>query len=127
MPIAWVKAVAYVIKRRYIRRAHMEKRRHHRISTNLPVTIRHKGKLFPATALNLSCGGMYLETEGRGLSENSTVEVTFDLDCETRDVSLCGTITRMENAPPTRIGVQFGNLFSTSHKALREFMRKQLN
>jgi hypothetical protein len=102
----------------------MEKRRHRRVSVDLPVTIRHKGKLIPATALNVSCGGMYLETEGEGLSENTPIEVTFDLNGESRDVSLCGVVSRVETAPRPRVGVEFANFFSAGHKALREFLRK---
>lgn len=105
----------------------MEKRRHNRLDVNLPVTIRHDGKLVPATALNLSCGGMYLETDGETISENSTVEVTFDLDADNRDVSLCGVIARIERSQKPRIGVQFANFFSAGHTALREFLRKHFN
>ena len=95
--------------------------------TDLPVTLRHQGKLIPAVALNVSCGGMYVETETRELGLNSTVEVTFDLDSENRDVSLCGVISRVEDAPKPRIGIQFGSFFSAGHKTLREFLRKHVN
>ncbi len=105
----------------------MEKRRHPRVALDLPVTVRHKGKLIPATAVNVSCGGMYLVTEGETLSENSSIEVTFDLNDEARDVSLCGVISRVESTDRPRIGVQFGNFFSSGHKALREFLRRHLN
>lgn len=105
----------------------MEKRRHPRVALDLPVTVRHKGKLIPATAVNVSCGGMYLVTEGETLSENSSVEITFDLNEETRDVSLCGVISRVEKTDRPRIGVQFGSFFSAGHRALREFLRKHLN
>jgi hypothetical protein len=105
----------------------MEKRRHPRVEINLPVTVRHKGKLIPATAVNVSCGGMYLVTEGGALSEDSSVEVTFDLNGETRDVSLCGVVSRVEGTERPHVGVQFGSFFSAGHKALREFLRKHLS
>ena len=105
----------------------MEKRRHQRIPMDLPVTVRYKGKLIPATALNVSCGGMYLETEAEGLSENSVVEVTFDLNGDTRDVSLCGVISRVEHVSSPLFGVQFASPFSPGHKILREYLRKNLN
>jgi hypothetical protein len=105
----------------------MEKRRHQRILVDLPVTVRCKGKLIPATALNVSCGGMYLETEAEGLTENAMVEVTFDLNGDTRDVSLCGVISRVEHAPSPRVGVQFASPFSPGHKILRDYLRKNLN
>ena len=105
----------------------MEKRRHQRIPVELPVTIRCKGRFIPATALNVSCGGMYLEAEGEDLSENANVEVTFDLNHEYRDVSLCGVIARVEKTPSPRVGIKFANYFSTGHKILREYLRKSLN
>lgn len=105
----------------------MEKRRHKRLSIDVPVTIRSGGNLIPATALNVSCGGIYLKTETHGINENSTIEVTFDLDGENKDVSLSGVVTRVDGSPKSGIGVQFGNFFSASHKALREFLRKQMN
>lgn len=102
----------------------MEKRRHRRVAVDIPVTIRHKGKLIPATVLNVSCGGMYLEAEGEDLTENTQVEVTFDLGNDSRDVSLCGVISRIDNSQKPRVGIQFGSFFSSGHKALREFLRK---
>jgi len=105
----------------------MEKRRHQRISVEIPVTIRCKGRFIPATALNVSCGGMYLEADGEDISENATVEITFDLNPDNRDVSLCGVIARVESAPAPRLGVKFANHFSSGHKVLREFLRKSLN
>lgn len=105
----------------------MEKRRHPRVELDIPVTLRHKGKLIPATVLNVSCGGMYLVADGEDLAENTTVEVTFDLDGEHRDVSVCGVVSRVEKTDRPRIGVQFGSFFSAGHKALREFLKKHLN
>jgi uncharacterized protein (TIGR02266 family) len=104
----------------------MEKRRHKRISLELPVVIRSGGRLIPATALNLSSGGMYLKTDTE-IKKNSAVEVTFDLDEENRDISLSGTVARVDKNPEHCIGVQFGNFFSSSHKALREYLRGKLN
>ena len=105
----------------------MEKRNHPRMSVLIPATIRCRGRLFPATALNVSCGGIYLEIEVESLTENTAVEVTFDLDNENRDISLCGTIARVENNTQPRVGVQFGSQFSQSHKVLREFLRRNFN
>lgn len=103
----------------------MEKRRHKRLAIDVPVTIRSQGKLIPATAVNVSCGGMYLKTETKDIAENSSIEVTFDLDSENKDISLSGTVARVDSI--LGFGVQFGNYFSASHKALREFLRKQMN
>lgn len=105
----------------------MEKRRHPRVAVDIPVTLRHKGKLIPATAVNVSCGGMYLIADEEDLAENTSVEVTFDLDGEHRDVSVCGVVSRVDKAGGPKVGVQFGSFFSSGHKALREFLKKHLN
>jgi uncharacterized protein (TIGR02266 family) len=104
----------------------MEKRRHKRIPLELPVVIRSGGRLIPATVINLSTGGMYLKTD-TNIEKNSAVEVTFDLDEENRDISLSGVVARVDKNPENCIGVQFGNFFSSSHKALREYLREKLN
>ena len=96
------------------------------MAIDLPVTIRSGGQLIPATVTNISCGGMFLTMDVADIAENSTVEVTFDLDNENRDLSLSGIVARVESKGPQGVGVQFGNFFSASHKILREFLRKQL-
>lgn len=106
----------------------LEKRRHRRLDVDLPVILRHKGRLLPATILNLSCGGMCLRADAEEISENGNVEVIFDLGEEKRDLSLRGRITRIETAAETStVGVQFTNLFSLSHKAIEEYLRKHQN
>ncbi len=104
----------------------MEKRRHKRISLSLPVVIRSGGRLLPAMALNISKGGMYLKVDDK-IEKNTPVEVTFDLDEENRDISLSGTVARIERKPECFIGVQFLNFFSSSHKTLREYLRNKLS
>jgi uncharacterized protein (TIGR02266 family) len=105
-----------------------EKRRHNRIPLELPVILRHMGRIIPATALNVSSGGMYLRAEQADISGNHPVEVIFDLDDGERDLSLRGQVTRIEeDTDGTGMGVQFTNLFSESHKALSEYLRRRLH
>jgi len=105
-----------------------ERRRHPRLDVNLPVILRHRGRLLPATMLNLSVGGAYIRTDDGRVSEDGPVEVIFDIDANTRDISLRGTILR--NSPlsdSSGLGIQFTNLFSESHRAVEEFLRRNLN
>lgn len=103
----------------------LEKRRHRRLDVDLPVILRYKGRLLPATILNLSCGGMCLRAEGEGIAADGNVEVIFDLGEERRDLSLRGRVTRVEEtADAASMGVQFTNLFSASHRAVEEYLRK---
>lgn len=103
----------------------LEKRRHRRLNVDLPVILRHKGRLLPATILNVSCGGMYLRAEAGDIAADGNVEVIFDLGEEQRDLSLRGRITRIEPAPDaTHVGVQFTNLFSLGHKAIEEYLQR---
>ncbi|HPQ80627.1 MAG TPA: PilZ domain-containing protein [bacterium] len=106
----------------------LEKRRHRRVEIDLPVILRHGGRLLPATMLNLSCGGMLLRAEGKDISSEGPVEVIFDLGEYGKDLSMRGRITRMTPASEEAdMGVQFTNLFSVSHKAIQEYLRKNLN
>ena len=108
-----------------------EKRRHERLEIDLPVILRHAGRLIPATAVNVSCGGMFIQTLHNDLLRDHTVEVIFDLGQEQRDVSMRGQITRVEGEGEgpggCGIGVQFTNLFSLSHKAIEQYLHKNLN
>ncbi|HPM41394.1 MAG TPA: PilZ domain-containing protein [bacterium] len=106
----------------------LEKRRHRRVAVDLPVVLRHKGRLLPATIMNLSCGGMLLRAEGKGIAPEGSVEVIFDLGEFGRDLSMRGRIARFDSADEKAdMGVEFTNLFSLSHKAVQEYLRKNLN
>ena len=105
-----------------------EKRRNSRISIDLPVILRHGGKLIPATLENLSSGGMYLKTGKTKVSTDRPVEIIFDLSESNRDVSMRGQITRIEDAGEgSGVGVQFTNLFSLSHKAVQKYVNEKLH
>ncbi|MFH0799811.1 MAG: PilZ domain-containing protein [Pseudomonadota bacterium] len=105
-----------------------EKRRHQRLDVNLPVTLRHDGRLIPATALNISCGGMFIRANDPGLKANASVEIIFDLGARQKDLSMRGRITHVvTSADATDAGVQFTNLFSVSHKAIEEYLGQNLN
>ncbi len=88
----------------------------------LPVILRHKGRFIPATARNISCGGMFISSENFNISEENSVEIVFDLD-EKKDLSFCGRITRLEKGNNAiGIGVQFTKLSSDSHGVVEEFI-----
>ncbi len=107
-----------------------EKRRHERVEVDLPVILRHSGKLIPATVLNISCGGMYIRAYDAKIDSSHPVEIIFDLSEEQRDVAMRGQITRLEEREVQNhidIGVQFTSLFSLSHKAIEQYVNKNLN
>jgi len=104
-----------------------EKRRFPRMAVSLPVVLRHRGRLIPATTLNLSCGGMYINVNHPDISKSAPVEIIFDLK-EKRDLSLIGKITRVESGTGAHgLGVQFTDVFSLSHKAVQEYLRTTLH
>ncbi|MFH1874331.1 MAG: PilZ domain-containing protein [Pseudomonadota bacterium] len=106
----------------------MEKRRHKRLDLQIPVTVRCNGKLLPATATNVSVGGMCIKTEAfDDVKKDDLVEVYFDLDEKRRDLSLRGAIARVNGSADHNIGVQFGNFHSESHKILRQFLHRELH
>lgn len=105
-----------------------EKRRYARISVDLPVILRHGGKLIPATLENISSGGMYLKTDKSQISTDRPVEIIFDLSDANRDVSMRGHITRVEDAEEGNgVGIQFTNLFSLSHRAVQKYVNEKLH
>ena len=105
-----------------------ERRRHKRLNISLPVILRHGGRIIPATALNISCGGMFIRAEQAGVTGDGPVEVIFDLTEGEKDVSMRGNITRTEDSSGhTNLGVQFTNLFSLAHKAIERYLRNTLN
>lgn len=105
-----------------------EKRRNPRIDVDLPIVLRHQGRFIEATMLNLSCGGIYVTTKDVNIDDATPVEVIFDLDADQRDVALMGKIRRVESRKSeTGVGIQFSNLFSGSHKAVQDYLRKNLD
>ena len=105
-----------------------ERRRNTRLHVDLPVILRHGGRIIPATALNMSCGGMFLQVAQPSVGIDQPIEVIFDLSAEQRDVAMRGHITRVEVGDEgARIGVRFTNLFSVSHKAIQQYLHKNLN
>jgi hypothetical protein len=109
----------------------LEKRRYQRLDVRLPVILRYQGRLVPATILNLSCGGACIHTENQDLDMDSSVELIFDLDAGQRDVSMRGSVVRREKFPletdGCTAGIRFSNLFSDGHKAVQDYLRKNLN
>ncbi len=105
-----------------------ERRRHKRLNISLPVILRYRGRIIPATALNISCGGMFIRAEQPSHKGDGPVEVIFDLTEGEKDVSMRGNITRTEDSTGhTDLGVQFTNLFSMAHKAIERHLRNNLN
>ena len=108
-----------------------EKRRYQRLADTLPVTLRYRGRLIPATMLNLSCGGACIRTDAANLDADSPVELIFDINDQHSDVSMRGSIVRSDKDPKQKdgctAGVRFSNLFSDGHKTVQEYLRKNLN
>ncbi len=104
-----------------------ERRQHKRLGLNLPVTLRYRGSLIPATALNISCGGMCLTTDSPEVAGSGDVEVIFDLSATELDVSVRGQIVHLDPGANKKIGVQFTNLYSLGHKAIERYIQKNRN
>lgn len=114
--------------RKYGGEGGVDRRQFPRLDVDLPVILRHNGRLIPATALNISCGGMFLSTENPNITESGNVEVIFDLATGERDVSMRGTIVRVETGRKTqKLAVKFTNLYTVGHQILERFIKKHLN
>lgn len=104
-----------------------ERRRHKRLLIELPVTLRYKGSLIPATALNVSCGGMCLSTDNPEVNDAKNVEVIIDLSAAELDISVRGQIVRVTEGNNTNLGIQFTNLYSLGHQAIERFINRRNN
>lgn len=105
----------------------MERRRYHRLDVDLPVTLRYQGRLIPATALNISCGGVCLSTEEAELEEADNAEVILDLGQTELDVSVRGQVVRVSEGKNKKIGIQFTNLFSVGHQTIERYIKQHKN
>ncbi|PIR21345.1 MAG: hypothetical protein COV45_00955 [Deltaproteobacteria bacterium CG11_big_fil_rev_8_21_14_0_20_47_16] len=103
----------------------IERRESARIDVNLPVTLRHNGKLIPATAENVSCGGMRLNAATNNVVPGGHVEVVLDLGEMEKDVTLRGTVVRLDAQDQKKVAIQFVNLLSNGHASLQRFLKKQ--
>lgn len=104
-----------------------DKRKYPRLDVNLPVTLRYKGSLIPATVLNISCGGICLSTDSSEVEEDGSAEVILDLSASERDISVRGEVVRTTEGRQKKIGIQFTNLFSVGHQAIEKFIKKYTN
>lgn len=103
-----------------------DRRRHDRLPVQLPITLRYKGRLIPATALNLSCGGMMIDADSPVVDSQGKLEVIFDLSELERDVTLRGEVAWCESIDRvTRVGVRFTNLFTLGHDAVARYLRRR--
>ena len=106
-----------------------ERRRFKRLNVKLPVTLRYQGRLIPATALNISCGGICLFVKESKVtsSHNKKVEVVMDLSQKERDVSIRGEVIRMETGNQSKISIKFTNLYTVGHQTLENYINRNLN
>lgn len=105
-------------------RSLIEKRESPRVDVHLPVTLRHNGKLIPATTENVSCGGMYLSSPTGEVMLGGNIEVILDLTEIERDVTLRGSVVRVDSQDDGKMAIQFVNLLSGGHSSLQRFLKK---
>ena len=105
----------------------LERRRAPRIHVELPVVLRHRGRFVPATAVNLSSGGMLIHSDDSNVSTTGQVEILFDLDHEHRDVALRGNVLRVDGTHPTNLGIQFTTVFSEAHRVIQRYLEAKLS
>ena len=104
-----------------------ERRRYPRLDVSLPVTLRYKGSLIPATALNISCGGMCLSTDSSEVLSDGNAEVILDLSGSELDVSVRGHVVRVTPGMKKKVSIQFTNLYSIGHQAIERYIQKNKN
>ena len=100
-----------------------ERRRHPRLNMNIPLILRSKGKIIPATMTDLSSSGMGIIADFAPIP-NSAVEMIFDISSDTKDVSITGKVTRTEGSNPAKLGIEFTSPFSPGQQTIKEFLSK---
>src|SRR3989338_5312346 len=83
-----------------------------RFDLHLPVVLRHQGKILEANMVNLSCGGVCLQTNHADLEFSGNVEVMLDLNEQYKDVALTGWIVWSAGEKEQTLGIQFTNQYS---------------
>ena len=112
-----------------LRRSRVKERRvHPRYDTEVPVTLRTRGKLIPAATLNLSKSGICVLTDYNEEISEGLVEVVLDLSPQLRDVSIRGTILRFQKGIGQKVAIQFNTTNpSQGYKALEKFLTNRYN
>jgi c-di-GMP-binding flagellar brake protein YcgR len=100
-----------------------ERRTQPRLDVDLPVTLRYDGRLIPATALNVSSGGMCLSVPEREFRDDGEMEIILDLSSVERDITVRGKVVRYEDNVSKRIGLQFTNLYTVGHRSIENFLK----
>lgn len=108
-----------------LEKAQANHRLHERVDVKLPVTLRFNGRLIPATALNLSCGGVMLDAEAVEAQPESGVEVVLDLGALEKDVTIRGEVAWQDTiGGNSRVGIRFTNLFTMGYDAISQYLNR---
>ena len=100
----------------------MPGRKQARYSVDLPVEFRHGGHIHEGRALNLSVGGMYVQTTV-SLPFGATVALRFAIPEPKEDIEVDAQVRWVEgqSGAVTGVGVQFLNLRARHVWALNKF------
>ncbi len=96
-----------------------EKRRHARLPFTTTVTCTMGGQVTKSQSVNISEGGMLLESSG-GASVGHDVDLAFALPQSPRPLRARAKVVRKE--PPDRIGVQFRALEPEDREAIQRYI-----
>lgn len=96
-----------------------EKRSYARLPLRTVVTCHAKRRQFTSVSLNISEGGMLLETSG-GLEPGDEVEVCFSVPPSPGLLDCGGQVSRRE--PPDRMAIRFVDLTSEDRKAIQAYI-----
>ena len=105
----------------------IEKRIFRRLDTDVSVELELKNRTVKTTALNISCGGMFLKLDPKQVSEEDQVQVVVHLPNRDKPVKLSGEITRSETGSRRGVGVQFQGLYNDNILAIERYVKSKLN
>ena len=102
----------------------MERRKFHRHKVNFPITLRFDGRLLEASPVDVSQGGICLQTDYASTSINGSVEVIIDLNEQWKDIGLMGRVVHTETEAGQTIGVQFAKSEKENQKILENYLKR---
>ena len=105
---------------------HVPLRRAARFSVHVQIDSRLEvaGRIFPATALNLSVNGMLVESGQGGLRVGDDVQFAFRLPQSEDVVAGMGTVVR-EGGPPGRFGVELTHVQGDGRVRIKLFVEAE--
>ncbi|MBI2340723.1 MAG: PilZ domain-containing protein [Deltaproteobacteria bacterium] len=109
-----------------------ERRNYRRVHVDVEVDLLLNGQNVKTTAVNLSCGGMYLPVKKKEVREQEKVQAAVYLPDMSKPVVVAGEVARVEKGSflsPRKGGlaIRFSGLYDDNILAIDRFIKDKLH